>query len=144
MRVVLDTNVVLAGLLSKRGASHWILRGLLDGRLQAVASVPVFLEYEAVVTRRDDLRKIGWTTTDADAFLRALAAVVKPPAISFLWRPAFASPGDEMFVECAVAGDADAIVTFNVRHYHQAARRFRFRVLTPRETVPLLRKAGLP
>ena len=143
MRLVLDTNVVLAGLLSRRGASHWLLRRVLEGHIVVAASVPLFVEYEAVLARPEHLGRIGWTRRELEVFLRALASVVEPTAIRFLWRPGVADPGDEMVVECTVSSQADMLVTFNVRHVRVAARQFGFRVAVPRDAVRVLQRRGV-
>lgn len=143
MKVVLDTNVILAALLSKRGASHWIVRRVLERKVPLALSVPLFLEYEAVLSRPAHLTRIGWTKRELNTFLDAIAAVAQPTAIWFLWRPGAVDPADEMVVECAVASRADALVTFNTRHMRVAAREFGFQLLTPGDGVRALMKRGV-
>lgn len=143
MKLVLDTNVVLAALLSRRGASHWIVRRALERKVAIAVSVPLFLEYEEVLSRQDHLRRIGWTRRELGTFLDTLAAIAEPTAIWFLWRPGAVDPSDEMVVECAASSRADALVTFNVRHMRTAAREFGFRLMVPREAVHALMRRGV-
>lgn len=69
------------------------------------------------------------------AFLDALAAQIEPVAIHFRWRPQTPDPGDEMVLEAALNGDADALVTHNVRDFAKAGLRFGLAVLTPPEVL---------
>ena len=134
MRLVLDTDVVVAALRSERGASRQLLLAALDRRLVILASVPLMIEYEAVLKRPRHLAATGLAIDDVDAVLHALAAVVEPVRLTFLWRPSLVDVNDEMVLDTAVNGGADRLVTFNVRHFDQAARRFGLKVSTPGET----------
>ena len=68
-----------------------------------------------------------------NAVLDALAKVMIPVHLRFLWRPRLGDPADEMVLETAVNGEADGLVTFNVRHLAAAARDFGIRVMRPRD-----------
>lgn len=124
MRVVLDTNVVVAAMRSDQGASRQLLLAALDRRIVMLVSVPLMLEYEAVLTRADQLDKIGVTVQEVNVVLDALAAVAEPIALRFLWRPRLKDPADEMVLETAVNGGADRLATFNMRHLGEAAMAF--------------------
>jgi len=116
MRLVLDTDVVVAALRSDQGASRQLLLAALDRRIVIVASVPLMLEYEAVLTRPEQLAQTGLTVEETNAVLDALAALIEPVALRFLWRPQLKDPSDEMVLETAVNGLVDRLATFNVRH----------------------------
>lgn len=137
MRVVLDTNVVVAALCSNAGASRQLLLFALRKRFELLLSVPLMLEYEAVLKRPEHLRAAGATRANIDAILGALAAVGVPVTPSFAWRPELTDPADEMVLEAAVNGLADLIVTFNVAHFRQAAPRFGIRVIRPPEALSM-------
>lgn len=143
MKLVLDTNVVLAALFSRRGASHWIVRRVLERKVPLAVSVPLFLEYEEILSRPAHRHRIGWTQREVGVFLDAIAAVAEPTAIWFLWRPGAVDPSDEMVVECTASSRADALVTFNIRHMRTAAREFGFRLLVPRDAVRELMRRGV-
>jgi putative PIN family toxin of toxin-antitoxin system len=131
MRLVLDTDVVVAAMRSDQGASRQLLLAALDRRVVALASVPLMLEYQAVLTRPEHLEKIGVTIEEIDVVLDALAAVVEPVALRFLWRPQLKDPADEMVLETAVNGNADRLATFNMRHLGAAALVFGIRAAPP-------------
>jgi putative PIN family toxin of toxin-antitoxin system len=129
--VVLDTSVLVAALRSKEGASAEILRAAHDGRLTVTASVTLFVEYEAVLTRSEHLTAGGVSRDELIKALDALAAKVVPAEPHFSWRPQLDDADDEMVLEAAVNGGAEAIVTFEVGTFREAAGRFGIDVLTP-------------
>ncbi len=131
MRVVLDTDVLVAAFRSDQGASRQLLLAALDRRFVMLVSVPLMLEYEAVLTRQEHLAAAGITANDVDTVLDALAAVIEPVRLSFLWRPRLKDAADEMVLETAVNGTADRLVTFNLKHLGEAALEFGVRALRP-------------
>jgi putative PIN family toxin of toxin-antitoxin system len=132
VRLVLDTDVLIAALRSDRGASRQLLIRALDREIEALVSVPLMVEYEAVLTRPEHLDASGLSSEEMHAVLDALAKVMIPVHLRFLWRPRLGDPADEMVLETAVDGEADGLVTFNVRQLAAAARDFGIRVMRPR------------
>lgn len=139
MRVVLDTDVVVAAMRSPTGASAGLIEFGLDGRVQLLANVALILEYEAVCTRPEHLAAAGLRQQDAVQFVDALAALAEPVASHFIWRPQLKDPADEMVLEAAVNGRAHAIVSFNRRDYGAAPDRFGLRVLRPSDAFRRIR-----
>jgi putative PIN family toxin of toxin-antitoxin system len=140
MRVVLDTNVLVAALRSKSGPSRVLVQSALRQKMGALASVPLFLEYEAVLKRPEHLLATGLLRTElVDEFLAGFAGVVIPVEVSYLWRPQLADPADEMVLEAAVNGRADWIVTYNIRDFSAAASRFKINVGGPAAVLSRLR-----
>lgn len=129
-RIVLDTNVVVAALRSRRGASNKLLSLVGSGRFDAVISVPLVLEYEDVLLRQ--LEHLPYTADEIKEIIDYLCAACEPQAIYYLWRPILRDPKDDMVLEVAVAAGCDTIVTFNVRDF-QGAERFGLLVQTPAE-----------
>jgi putative PIN family toxin of toxin-antitoxin system len=121
MRVVLDTDVVVAGVLSPTGASRQLLLAAAARRFELLVSVPLMLEWEAVLKRPDILRAAKANPEDIDVVLDQLAEACVPVDLHFLWRPRSKDPDDDMVLETAINGRADAIATFNVRHLAAAA-----------------------
>src|SRR5881296_3870314 len=89
-RVVLDTNVLFAGLWSRLGASYRILELVRRGRLQPALSVALVIEYEMVLKRHAEQLALG--ARDIDAVVDYLCMVGHRQAIHFLWRPALRDP----------------------------------------------------
>ena len=136
--IVLDTNVVVSALRSRRGASFAILRRIGGGWVPLI-SVPLILEYEAVGKREADRLNIPQSTVEA--VVRAFCFAGRETDVYFRLRPALLDPGDEFLLELAVAGRADAIVTHNIRHF-AGAERFGIRVMTPREFLRTMEEEG--
>jgi predicted nucleic acid-binding protein len=100
-----------------------------------LASVPMMLEYESVLTRSEHLAAAGISAGDVEVLLDALALLAEPIRISYLWRPILSDPSDDLVLETAVNGRADALVTFNRRHFEPAAARFGLEILAPADAV---------
>jgi putative PIN family toxin of toxin-antitoxin system len=137
MRAVLDTATVVAAIRSDAGASRRLLRAALERRrgFTSLVSVPLLIEYEAVLTRVEHLKSAGLSAADIGVLLDALAAVSVPVQLAYLWRPALRDANDDMVLEVAVNGRADAIITFNVRDFSLAAKQFGLSILLPGEAL---------
>lgn len=130
-RIVLDTNILVSAARSREGASFAVLQALRQRRFVALVSVPLMLEYEAVLKRPEQLQVGGRTLVMVDAFLDALCLHVEPVHLHYLWRPQTRDAADEMVLETALNGRADALVSLNTADFSKAARRFRLSLLTP-------------
>jgi predicted nucleic acid-binding protein len=128
--VVLDTNVFVSALRSRRGASFHLLELVGTGRFEIELSVPLALEYEAVG------RRVLPDTTVSDTAFEAILDFVCRSArhreVFFSWRPCLPDPGDDLVLELAVAAGGATVVTFNVSDF-RGAERFGVRVLRPQE-----------
>ena len=125
--------MLVASLRSDKGASRRLLAGAFDGMFDVLASVPLIIEYEAVLTRPEHLKASGLTARQMSEILDALVKISIPVDLRFLWRPRLKDPADEMVLETAVNGAADWLVTFNIRHLAPAAGEFGIRVGWPRD-----------
>lgn len=139
LRIVLDTNILIAASRSRNGASYALLTALKNRQFIALASVPLMLEYEDVLKRPEQLAATGRSPELADAFLDALSLFVEPVHLHYLWRPQLRDPSDEMVLETALNGRADALVTLNIGDF-TAASRFRLEVITPGEFLRRLQE----
>jgi predicted nucleic acid-binding protein len=113
MRLVLDCDVLVAALRSDQGASRQL-------------------------TRTEHLDAAGLTAEEVGAILDGLVAVGEADRLSFRWRPVLPDPDDDMVVETAVNGRADALVTFNRRHFAVVGDRFGTEVVPPAEGLARL------
>src|ERR1700745_1814835 len=131
MRLVLDTNVVIAVFRSRTGAAAEVVRLIRRRELTMVATVALFLEYEAVLTRPEHLARAEMTAAEGEGSLDVLAAVVEQVEPHFLWRPRLRDPDDDMVLEAAANGRADAIATFNARDFAAVTGEFGIEILSP-------------
>lgn len=131
---------MLAALRSPAGASRQLLLAALEKKLELLLSVPLMIEYEAVLTRKEHLKASGLKEADVRELLDALAAVAEPVVPSFRWRPMLRDPNDDMVFEAALNGQARMLVTFNKRDFQQPALS-NLRIVSPAEALRDLRKS---
>lgn len=127
-RVVIDTNILYAGLYSSSGASFQLLRLVRSGLVTPCISVTLAMEYEAVLSSR--LEELDLTQEQLSGFLGFFVALSERIKIFYLWRPGLRDPGDDMVLETAVAAGADYIVTHNTKDF-TGAERFGIKAVTP-------------
>jgi len=139
MRIVLDTSVLVAGLRSRNGASNALLGLVADKRITPLATVTLFLEYEDVLKRPEQRLAHGLSLDEVDRILASLAGLIEPVETYFRWRPQLRDADDDMVLEAAVNGSAEAIVTHNVADLGDVAPRFAMPVLRPVEVLRRMR-----
>ena len=139
MRIVADTDVIVAAMRSPGGASAAILRAARQGRVTLLVSVPLAMESEATCSEAEHQLAAGLNEREVEIFLDAVLAMAEPIKAHFLWRPQLRNPGDEMVLETAVNGRADALVTFNLRDFGSVPERFGIEVMMPREALRRIR-----
>jgi len=127
-RVVVDTNVVVAGLRSRRGTAFRLLSEIGGSRFEIALSVPLVLEYEDALLRCSTVTRLR--RSDVDAVLDYLCSVGHLQQIFYLWRPFLADPKDDFVLELAVAARCRSIITYNVRDF-VGAERFGVGILEP-------------
>lgn len=138
-RVVLDTSVVVAALRSRLGASNAVLGLVASRRLIALATPPLFLEYESVLKRPEHRLSHGLREEEIDEFLAEFAALIEPVETHFQWRPQLRDPDDEMVLEAAINGNADVLVTFNIADFAGIEKPFQILILKPAEVLKKVR-----
>ena len=126
--IVIDTNVVIAALRSKRGASARLLSLVGTRRFEIHDSVPLILEYEDVLQRQSV--DLGFTGQDISDFVDSLCALAQHHEIYFLWRPSLPDADDELILELAVSARCDYIVTHNVSDF-RGVDQFGIQAVTP-------------
>ena len=139
MKAVFDTDVIVAAIRSPRGASAELLRRVRAGEVTLLASVGLFVEYEAKCLLEEHYLAAGLTLDQVQVFLDTLAALVQPVKTHYLWRPQLRDPADEMVLEAAVNGGAEVLVSFNHRDFGAAPARFGVALLLPAELIRRMR-----
>lgn len=139
MRLVLDTDVIVAAFRSPSGTSAALIGAAIEHKFKMLASVPLFFEYESKCTMAEHWTVAGLTREQADIFVNGLAKLIEPVTTHYLWRPMLKDPNDEMVLEVAVNGGADVIVSFNHRDFSSAPTQFGIDLLLPSTTIRRLR-----
>jgi predicted nucleic acid-binding protein len=125
---------------SPRGASAELLRRIDGGKAVMLLTVALALEYEAVCTLAEHRLASRLSASETGIYVDGLIGLAEPVRAFFRWRPQLSNPGDELVLEAAVNGQADAIVTFNQRHLREARTTFGIDVIRPAEALRRIKK----
>ncbi len=132
MRIVLDTNVLVSGILSPHGPPAAVLRALLTERVKLCFDERILSEYRDILTRE----KFSFDrelVEELIAFLEAAGSTTLAAPLSLSLPDA----GDQMFIEVAVASRADLLVTGNLKHFPDRAREG-VAIVSPREFLDVM------
>jgi putative PIN family toxin of toxin-antitoxin system len=140
VRFVLDTAVIVAATRSDAGASRQLVLAALDKRFELLLSVPLALEYEAVLKRPEQIAASRGTVEEIDKLLAALVAVATPVYRSFFWRPLLRDADDDMVLETALSGHADLLVTYNLRDFEPTVSDLGIGIVTPRDALKRIKE----
>jgi len=132
VRIILDTNVLFAGLYSSRGASFRVLQAIEEGKLKVVLSTTLLFEYEDILKRNQVV--LGLTNQEIEKILDYLCMQSEHQKIYFLWRPFLADLKDDHLLELAIASGTKRIVTHNTKDF-KGAEEFGIRSITPKELL---------
>jgi putative PIN family toxin of toxin-antitoxin system len=138
MRVVLDTNLLVAAVRSRQGASFALVSSIPAPEFQPCLSVGLYAEWLDVLTRPEKVPP-GRTAEDALGFVRYLASQSHLQEIHYLWRPFLPDADDDMVLELAFAAGCRHIITHNVKDFH-GSEQLGVAALSPREFLNLIRK----
>jgi len=114
-QIVIDTNVIIAGLRSRRGSAFQLLSLIGTGKFDMHLSVPLVLEYTDVLLR--ELPNLYLSREEVDDLIDFYCSVGIPHKIFFLWRPFLRDPKDDMVLELAVKAGCQSIITYNTRDF---------------------------
>ncbi len=132
-QIVLDTNILVSALRSRLGPSFALVQEIRQGRVTLRCSPALFLEYEDVLMRSEQLEAFGLNEKDIEAVLADLASYIRPVTTHYQWRPQLRDPSDEMVLEAAVNAPGAVIVTYNLRDF-SPAKNLGVKVLNPEQT----------
>lgn len=131
-QIVLDTNVIVAGLRSRRGSAFRLLTLVGTEQFDIHLSVPLVMEYRDVLSRED--LNLALSAADIEALIEFYCSVAVKHQIFFLWRPYLLDPKDDMVLELAVTAGCDSVVTYNHRDFI-GIEKFGIRAITPAELL---------
>lgn len=140
IKVVVDTNVVVAGLIGGKGPNREILRRCLQGELQPYIGNALYLEYLDLLNRERIQALCKQTSVSLMEFLDGFAQICTPVDAHFLWRPNLKDEADNHIVELAIAAGVSYIITNNESDFAQAElKNLGYEVITPEQLLRLLR-----
>ena len=139
MKVVCDTNVWLSALTSKLGASYQVVKWLFEHQAQVhCISTPFILELEDVFLREQNRDRMPYFLDEQlNQFIDDICHISEHQAIYFLWRPQIKDPKDDMVLELVTNAQADYLVTYNLKDFKQAAKKFNFTLVTPKQFLTI-------
>jgi putative PIN family toxin of toxin-antitoxin system len=135
--IVIDTNVIIAALRSRKGASNKLLSLVGTRKFEIHDSVALILEYEEVLLRQR--AELGLSDDEISVFINSLCAMAHHHKIYFLWRPFLTDVNDELVLELAVSAKCEYILTHNVRDF-RGSEQFGIRAITPKEFLQIIRE----
>jgi putative PIN family toxin of toxin-antitoxin system len=130
--MILDTNVLYAGLYSSEGASYQILRAIERGQIQIILSTTLLFEYEDILNRKKP--ELGLSEKQIEAVLDNLCRLSEHQKIYYLWRPFLKDPNDDHILELAVASQTEIIVTHNIKDFN-GIDNFGIRAIPPKQLL---------
>jgi putative PIN family toxin of toxin-antitoxin system len=139
VRIVLDTSVLVSALRSERGAAAEVIRRVMLGELTVLMDHNVAYEYRDVAFRARHLHAAGKSREQIVDILNLLEAQAEAVRVYFRPRPLSTDPNDDMVLDVAINGNADAVVTFNTRHFQSAAEQYNVDVVNPAELLARIR-----
>jgi len=134
-QVVIDTNVIIAALKSRKGSSFKLLSLIDSSQFKINLSVPLLLEYEDVSKR--ETMELPLNNEDIDNILDYMCKIANKREIFYLWRPFLKDPKDDFVLELAVESQSDFIITYNLKDF-KGIEKFGLKAITPREFLKLI------
>jgi len=136
MIVTIDTNVIFSALYSSRGASHKILRLIINEEIEFALSPSTYFEYYDVLTRKENLKKLNLDIHEIQDILDLLSLLAKKHNIYFLLRPNLIDEKDNFFIECAFASSSDFLITSNVKDFESGELKIpSLKIITPSDFI---------
>ena len=126
--IIMDTNILYAGLYSSAGASYQILRLIDAGEIRPVISTTLLFEYEDVLKREQ--HALAVSNQQIEVVLDNICALSSFQKIYFLWRPFLRDPKDDHILEVAVASKTETIITHNLKDF-KGVEKFGVKAIAP-------------
>ncbi len=143
MRVVFDTSSLITALRSGKGAAAEVLRLILLEKVVILMDHKIASEYRDVALRPEHLAVARRSSESVLALIENLEGLAEPVQIHSKIRPLSSDPNDDMVLDVAMNGHADAVVTQNAKHFTTVARRYGIAVLSPVDLLITLREKSI-
>jgi putative PIN family toxin of toxin-antitoxin system len=140
VRIVLDTASFVTAVRSRTGAAREVVDLILDGDIIPLMDVKMGLEYRDVALRTEHLAASRLSKAGVLELIEAIEALAESVEILEKHRPLSSDPNDDMILDVAINGRADALVTNNTKHFAAVGKRYAISVFTPAELLRTIRK----
>ena len=136
-RIVIDTNVLVGALIGQESsANRKLLELCLKGEFKPLISYTLFSEYEDLINRPSIVKLCKRSPEEIDILFNGLLSVCELVKIYYLWRPNLIDEDDNHIVEIAIAGNAQIIVTNNIKDFQQSQLKFpQLQIKQPKEII---------
>ena len=135
MKIIIDTNIVLAALLSQQGISNRFLVWLFTKQSKInVVSNTLITEFEDVLLRKKNrLKYQQFSEEEIKRFIDDICTISHHQNINFLWRPFLKDQNDDMLLEVAFNSNSTYIITYNIKDFKGVEEKFNIKIITPKE-----------
>jgi putative PIN family toxin of toxin-antitoxin system len=137
---VLDTACFVTAVRSSDGAAGEVVRMVFREEIVPLMDLKLGLEYRDVALRPEHLMASVLSEREVLELIEALEAFAEPVEIKLKTRPLSPDPNDDMVLDLAINGQADALVTNNTKHFIAGGKQFGIPVLSPAELLEKMRK----
>lgn len=136
-KIVIDTNVLIGALIGKQySANRQIIELCFKEQFQPLINNTLFTEYEDVISRPEIIDKTPYNNREINELFDALLSICQWIKVYYLWRPNLKDENDNYLIELAVAGNAEIIVTHNLKDFKQAQLNFpQIKIQQPQEII---------
>jgi uncharacterized protein len=137
IRIVIDTNVLVGALVGQdRSANRKLLELCLKGEFKPLISYTLFSEYEDLINRASILELCKRSPEEINILFDGLLGVCELIKIYYLWRPNLIDEDDNYLVELAIAGNAEVLVTHNIKDFKRSQLKFpQLQIKQPQEII---------
>lgn len=134
-QIVIDTNVILAGLKSNQGASYKLLKILNDQRFEINISTTLIFEYEEILKREQE--QIGLNNQDIEDVINGICFLANQHQLFYIWRPIAKDKDDDFIIDLALKCQANFIISYNYKDL-KPVEKFGISILTPKQFLQIL------
>jgi putative PIN family toxin of toxin-antitoxin system len=142
VRIVLDTASFVTAVRSSDGAAGEVVRMIFRQELVPLMDLKLGLEYRDVALRSEHVKASALSKREILELIEAMEAFAEPVEVVTKIRPLSPDPSDEMILDLAINGRAEALVTSNTKHFAGAGKRFGIPVLSPLELLEKMREGN--
>ena len=137
---MLDTTVLFQALRGQ-GASYYILSLVRQSQIEMILSTAVLFEYQEVLSRPNNLKQFNLKKAQIDSFLAFISYIAKRVVIHFTHKPNLRDETDNKFLELALNGQADYLITSNIGDYKKNTdlKPTTMKIVTPAEFLKIWR-----